>query len=183
MDSDNIEIVDFSGEKFHKFTLSCSLVFIFISILIILIIAFDLLIPGTIVTTLLSLGFIFIFIAYYYYAVTKNPGKLRKFTISNYGIEILLPRQPRFQISWFEIEKIKIQLKKLEVNPYLIYQIHFIQSKSEKNINITLNDFTKEKINEILKSLKSVTRSKKKAFSAVKETNISGIIFVEELKI
>jgi len=183
MDSDNIEVVDFSGEKFHNFTIPCSLVMFVISILIILIVIFTFLIPGAFITTLLSLGIIFIFISYYYYVVTKAPGRLRKFSISNYEIEILLPREPKFRISWFEIEKIEVRLKKLEVNPYVIYQLLFIQNDSEKRFNLTLNDFPKEKINEILTYLKEFTRLKKKEFNAVKETNVSGIILIEDLKI
>ncbi|MFX1571394.1 MAG: hypothetical protein ACFFB0_01485 [Promethearchaeota archaeon] len=183
MDSDNIEIVDFSGEKSHGFTIPCSLVIFIISILIILIVTFTLLIPGAFITTLLSLGVLFIFFAYYYYVVTKAPGKLRKFSISQYEIEIILPRKPKFHISWFEIEKIEVRLKNLEVKPYIVYQFLFIKNDSEKRCNLTLNDFPKVKINEILTSLKEFTSLKKKKFSAVKETNVSGIILVEDLNI
>ena len=120
---------------------------------------------------------------YYYYVASKSPGKLRKVSISDEEIEIVLPGRPYFIIKWAEIDKIDIKLNIIELKPYHVYHIHFIYQDSETTTAISLDDFHKEKLVEILRELKANALSMKKEFSAVKESIVSGVYLVEKLEI
>lgn len=54
---------------------------------------------------------------------------LRKFTISESTIEILLPRRDPFAIKWSQIDEIKVRLIILNVNPFQFYEITFSGGK------------------------------------------------------
>lgn len=181
MESEKTEIIDFSGEKFNKFTIPCWVVIVvipFIAIIdAILMVAF----PESPYAIILSLILISIFILYYYSVATKSPGKLRKFTISERGIEISLPHTPLFLVDWTEIKRIEIILNKLELKPYNVYRFKFIGKNSEKKVRLSLYDFHKAKIEEIINSLKKNSDFMEKEFSAVKETKVSGVYIVEDL--
>ena len=82
-----------------------------------------------------------------------------------------------------EIDKIEVRLKFLEIKPYRAYELYFIRDNSEDCFIISLLDFHKEKIKEILVLLKEYSRRKNKSFSAVKERMISGIVEIEDLNI
>ena len=69
----------------------------------------------------------------------------------------------------------------MELKPFNVYQFQFIGNKSEKKVIISLLDFHKEKLNEIVQVLRKYAIVMKKEFSAVKETNVSGVYLVEEL--
>ena len=51
----------------------------------------------------------------------------------------------------------------------------------EHKITISLNDFHKDKIREILNVMKEDARFMKKDFKSVKETTVSGVYFIEDL--
>ncbi|MFX1308965.1 MAG: hypothetical protein ACFE8C_04645 [Promethearchaeota archaeon] len=183
MELEKDEVIDFSGENFNKYSISCS-----VGLLIILSIALVnfiliFLFPGTYISTYISLGLIFIFVLYYSYMLMRNPGKLRKFSISNEEIEFLLPNIPLFRIFWSEFEEIEIRMRKFNYKPYCRYEFHFIYRDSDNIINLSLFDFHKEKIDEILVLIKDYAKKMKKKFKAIKETNISGIILQENFKI
>ncbi|MBY8984370.1 MAG: hypothetical protein KGD65_04825 [Candidatus Lokiarchaeota archaeon] len=181
MQSERIEIVDFSGEKFSKFTMPCWVVFVVISIIAILDSYLMIVYPESPYALVLGIILISIFIYYYVSVATKSPGKLRKFSISHEDIEITLPYTPLFIVDWAEFERIKITLKKLELKPFNVYRFQFIGKESEKKVMISLLDFHKEKLEEIVQILRKYAILMKKDFSAVKETNVSGVYLVEDL--
>lgn len=181
MQSERIEIVDFSGEKFSNFTMPCWVIIVVIPIIAILDAYLMIVYPESPYAIILSIALISIFIFYYFSVATKSPGKLRKFSISREDIEVTLPYTPLFIVNWTEFERIEITLKKLELKPFNVYQFQFIGNKSEKKVIISLLDFHKEKLNEIVQVLRKYAIVMKKEFSAVKETNVSGVYLVEEL--
>ncbi|MFX0081027.1 MAG: hypothetical protein ACFE94_04665 [Candidatus Hodarchaeota archaeon] len=183
MEIEKKDIFDFSGENFSKLTISCKIIFVIIlsiaSLNIVLMVAF----PESQITTYVSIGLIVIFILYYYYVATKSPGKLRKFSISSECIEILIPYRTNFLIYWGEFEKIEVRLKIVEFKPFMVYNFHFFNHKSEKKVSVSLYDFHKDKIIEFLKILREYAYNMEKEFIAVKETKISGVYLVEDLEI
>lgn len=181
MQSERIEIVDFSGEKFSKYTMPCWVIFLTIPIIAILDAYFMMVNPESPYAIILSIALITIFIFYYSTVATKSPGKLRIFSISREDIEITLPYTPLFIVNWTEFERIEITLKKLELKPFIVYRFQFLGKESEKKVIISLLDFHKEKLEEIVQILRKYAILMKKDFSAVKETNVSGVYLVEDL--
>ena len=180
MQNERIEIVDFSGEKLSSFTIPRWVVIVVIPLIIFLDIIFFILSPKSPYTILLSIVLISTFILYCYSVITKSSGKLRKFSISLENIKVTLPDSPLFIVSWSEFEKIEITLKILELKPFKVYRYQFIGKNSEKQVTISLFDFHKEKIKEIQKALKKFAILMEKEFSVVKETNVSGVYFIED---
>jgi len=180
MESDKVDIIDFSGEKFNKISIPCP-VSLALIVLLVLINSF-LLIPGTFISVFVSLIIFFICGLFYYYIVVKNPG-IRKFSISTEEIEIFIPNIPIFLIHWSEFKKIEIKLEQLNSKPFSIYELHFVNQDSERAFNLSLSDFHKEKLDQILLLLKEYARRMRKEFTAVKETIISGVYLVEKLDI
>ncbi|MHA2006360.1 MAG: hypothetical protein ACXABO_09065 [Promethearchaeota archaeon] len=183
MGSERIEIVDFSGEKFSNLSIPCWVITVIVSIIVILEIYLTIMFPGSNTILLLSIGLIFVFILYFFYVINKSPGKLRRFSISTQDIEFTLPYNPQIIISWSDFEKIEVKLKEIDIKPFYVYHFHFLCRDSEKKVIISLLDFHKEKITEILKILKKHALLMKKEFSAVKETSVSGVYLIEELEI
>ena len=173
MESDKVEIIDFSGEKYTKISIPCSVSFILILFLVILNMFLIFLFPGTFVSFFVSLIMFFIYCMYYSYTLTKNPG-IRKFSISLEEIEIIIPKMPVFLISRSEFKKLEIRLRKIDIKPFFIYTLHFINLNSERTFKLSLSEFSKEKIEQIMKLLKNYVKRMGKQFSAVKETWISG---------
>ena len=183
MESDKTEIIDFSGEKFNKFEIPCWIVIVIVPTVAIFNIYLMIMIPGSSLATLLSIGLILIFIFYYYYVATKSPGKLRKVSISYEEIVVTLPHKPQFHINWSEFEKIEVKLKKLSLKPFNVYYFHFFTDTEEKKFTLSLNDFHKSKIIETMKILREHAFILKKEFCAVRETEVSGVHFIEDLEI
>ncbi|MBY8989756.1 MAG: hypothetical protein KGD58_03295 [Candidatus Lokiarchaeota archaeon] len=183
MESEKIEIIDFSGERFNNFRMPCWIIIVFITALAIFNIYLMITTPESPLATLLSIGLILIFVLYYYYVATRSPGKLRKVSISYEEIEVTLPHKPQFLIQWSEFEKIEVKLKKLRLKPFNVYYFHFFNHTTEKKFTLTLNDFHKSKIIEILKLLRERAFILKKEFVAIKETQVSGIHFIEDFEI
>jgi len=180
MQSERTEIVDFSGEKLSSFTIPRWALTAILPLIVILDVIFFIINPESPYTMLVSIVLISIFIFYCYSVVTKSPGKLRKFSISYENIEVTLPDTPLFIVNWSEFEKIEITLKILELKPFYVYRYQFIGQNSEKQVTISLLDFHKEKIDEILKALRKYAVMLGKKFSVVKETNVSGVNFIED---
>jgi hypothetical protein len=181
METERTEIVDFSGEKFSNFTMPCWVVLVVIPILAILDAYLMIVYPESPYAIILSITLISIFIFYYSTVATKSPGKLRKFSISREEIELELPHTPLFIINWTEFESIVITFKKLELKPFNVYRFLFVGGKTEKKVIISLLDFHKEKINEIIQILRKYALLMKKEFSVVKESTVSGVHFIEDL--
>ncbi|MFX1502218.1 MAG: hypothetical protein ACFFDH_14745 [Promethearchaeota archaeon] len=182
MESKKVEIIDFSGEKFTKISIPCSVSLVLILILIILNLFLTFLFPRSSISIFVSLIIIFVYCMYYSSILNKNPG-IRKFSISLEEIEIIVPKMPEFLISSLDFEKLEIRLKKLKYKPFLIYELHFIQKNSERVVNLSLFEFSKEKLDQILRLLKDYIIRMGKQFTAVKETWVSGVVLVENLKI
>ena len=183
MELEKDEIIDFSGEKFSRFSIPCSLglfIMLFVAIVnLIIMVTF----PGSFYSIYISLGIIVVFVLYYSYILTQNPGKIRKFSISEEEIEIILPNIPIFVIKWTDFEQVEIRMKKLEFKPFYRYEFHFKNNDSDELIDLNLFHFHKEKIDQMLQLLKDYSKRMNKEFSAVQETIISGIIEVKDLKI
>ncbi len=180
---DKVEVIDFFGEQFNKRSVPCSL-----GLLIMLIVALAnmfimISFPGTYISVYISLVIIAGFVLYYSYILTKNPGKLRKFSISNKEIEITVPETSFFRIYWHEFEKLEIRKWEFNYKPFCRFELHFLNLDSDKVVNLSLLDFHKENINKILVLLKNYAKMMKKEFAALKETNIAGVILVENFKI
>jgi len=180
MESDKEEIIDFSGENFKKISMPCSVSLSAIVFLVLLNIFLMFSYPY--ISVFVSLVIISIFFVYYYYVVTKNPG-IRTFSINDEYIKIVIPSIPIFQISWPEFEKLEVKLKKFDLEPFHVYELHFIHQDSERTFNLSLSDFHKEKIDQILRLLKNYAIKMGKQFTAKKETRISGVVLIENLKI
>lgn len=183
VESDRIEIIEFSGEQFSKHTFPCSVLLILSFLLAVINFTLTFLFPRTLISTFLSLGIIAIFLFYYYYGAPKNPGKIRKYILSSEEIEISIPEKPLFLITWAEFEEIEVRLKSLNFEPYFKYEFHFINGKSEKTFSFSLWDFSKKRADQILVLTKNYVTKLGKIFTAVKEIEISGIYQVENLKI
>jgi hypothetical protein len=183
MESEKTDIVDFSGEKFHNFTVPCGVVMALVLILAILDTYLMIKFPESPFAILISLTLVFIFILYYYNVATKSPGKLRKFSISYEKIVFELPHRPHYTIYWSEFEKIEVKLKELRLKPFHVYHFRFINDRAEKKINLSLNDFHKSKIIDIVKILREHAFIMNKEFSTVKESEVSGVHFIEDLEI
>jgi hypothetical protein len=183
MESRKTEITDISGEEFSKFTLPCLPILLLGIVLAIVDMYFIISFPTSAIGPLLSAIIIAIFILYYYYVASKSLGKLRKFSISDDEIEIIVPNEPYFTIKWDEFDKIEVKLNEIDLRPYIVYHIHFIHQKIERTVKLSLDDFHKEKLKEILRELKKHALLNNKNFSAVKESFISGVYIVEELEI
>ena len=180
---DKVEIIDLSGEDFKTYSIPCS-----ISVLIVIIIGsinilMIFLFPGSYTSIFISIAVITGFIVYYCYFYSHNTGKIRKFTISNESIEIILPNISPFKINWSRFDKIEVRVRKLDFKPFYRYEFHFIYKESDINCNISLLDFHKEKLDQILLLLKEYAIRMKKEFNAFKETNVSGVILVENLNL
>ena len=146
IESDKIEVVDFSGEKFSKFSIPCSVVLILVFLLTVSNLILTVLFSGSLISTLLSLGIIAIFVLYFYFIATKSLGKMRLFSISTKEIEFSIPNIPIFQILWVEFDKIEIKLKSFHFEPYSRYYFHFFQDQIERTFDISLWDFPKKKL-------------------------------------
>ncbi|MFX1425080.1 MAG: hypothetical protein ACFFBE_01410 [Promethearchaeota archaeon] len=183
MESEKTNIVDFSGEKFHNFTVPCWVVMILVPILAILDSYLMIKFPESPFALLISLILVFIFILYYYNVATKSPGKLRKFSISCEEIVFELPHRPQYTIHWSEFEKVEVKLRELRLKPFNVYYFRFINDRIEKKFTLSLNDFHKSKIIDIVKILREYAFMMNKDFSAVKESEVSGVHFIEDLEI
>jgi len=183
MESRKTEITDISGEEFSKFSVPCWLILLLVAVLAMIDMYFIITFPTSAIGPLLSAVLIAIFIVYWYYVASKSPGKLRKISISDEEIEIIVPNEPHFIIKWNEFDKIEVRLNEIDLRPYYVYHIHFIYQKSERTMTLSLDDFHKEKLKEILRELKTHAMLRNKNFSAVKESFISGVYIVEELEI
>ncbi|MFX0105481.1 MAG: hypothetical protein ACFE75_08320 [Candidatus Hodarchaeota archaeon] len=178
MESDKVNIIDYSGEQFNK--ISIPYPFFLVLIVTLVLINIFLLIPGSFISVFVSLIILFLCGIFYYYNVIKNPG-IRKFSISMEEIEINIPNMPFFIIYWSEFKKIEIKLIELNSKPFTLYEVHFINHNSERVFKLSLSEFHKEKLDQILLLLKEYAKKMKKEFSAVKETMISGVYLVENL--
>jgi hypothetical protein len=183
MESEKTEIIDFSGEKFNNLTMPCWIVMILVPILAILDAYLMIRFPESPLAILLSLILIGIFIIYFYYVATKSPGKLRKVSISYDEIVFELPHRPQYTIFWSEFEKIEVKLRKLQLKPFYVYHFRFINDKEAKKIILSLNDFHKSKITDILKTIKEHAYIMNKEFSAIKESEVLGVHLIEDLEI
>lgn len=180
---DKVEIIDFFGEKFNKRSVPCSVVLLLMLMATLANIFIMILYPGTYFSLYISLIIVAGFVIYYSYVASKNPGKIRKFSISSEDIEIFLPDTAPFRIYWHEFEKLEIRKKEFDYRPYYRYELHFMYDDSDKVVNISLLNFQKINLDKILVLLKNFAKIKKKEFTAVKETNISGVILLENFKI
>jgi hypothetical protein len=183
MESDKTEIVDFSGEKFSKFKIPCWIIFVIGPLLALFNVYLMIKSPESSVPTLISIGIILIFVLYYYYVVTKSPGTLRKVSISYEEIIVTLPEKPQFIIQWSEFDKIEVKLRKLSLKPFNVYHFYFFNEKTEKKFTINLNDLPKAKIIEILKVIREYAYTLNKEFNAIREVEVSGVYFIEDLEI
>ena len=180
---DKVEVIDFFGEKFNKRSVPCFGVLLLMLIATLANIFIMILYPGTYISLYISLIIIAGFALYYSYVASKNPGKIRKFSISNKVIEITLPDTTPFRIYWPEFEKLEIRKKEFDYRPYYRYELHFMYGDSDKVVNISLLNFQKINLDKILVLLKNFAKIMKKDFAAVKETNVSGVILLENFKI
>jgi len=175
------EIIDFYGEKMSLFTLKCSTV-MFISVALALIgFFFYIVFYPLLIALFISIGIIIV--ALIYTGMSGNQGMLRKFTISESTIEILLPTRDPFIIKWSQVDEIKVKLNILNVNPFQFYEITFLGEKKQSKINLNLKDFKRENLLKILKMIKIESIERKKKFSATKEEIVSGIFLVDDLDI
>jgi len=177
------EIIDFSGEGFNKHSIPCLVGLLIILIMTLVNVISLILFPGSFISTYISLAIIGTFFVYYSYLLTKNPGKIRKFSISYQEIEIILPNKPYFRINWNEFSELEVIIKELNYKPFHMYEFHFINQDSYKSFYLSAFDFHKEKLNQILSLLKDYTKRMKKKYKSFKETNISGIFLREDFKI
>ncbi len=174
------EIIDFSGEKMSLFTLQCSTVMLICIVLALIGFVSYIVFYPSIIALFISIGIIIVFLIYT--SMSEN-GMLRKFTISESTIEILLPRRDPFAIKWSQIDEIKVRLINLNVNPFQFYEITFSGEKKQSKINFDFKDFKRENLLKILKTLKIETIGRNKKFSATKEEIVSGIFLVDDLDI
>jgi hypothetical protein len=126
MNSRKTEITDISGEEFSKFSVPCWLIILLIVVLAMIDMYFIITFPTSAIGPLLSAILIGVFIVYYFYVASKSTGKLRKISISDEEIEIVLPNEPHFIIKWDDFEEIKVILNEIELRPYLVSKIRKI---------------------------------------------------------
>ena len=180
---DRVEVIDFFGEEFNKRSVPCSVVLLIMLSAVIVNLFLMFLFPDTYISLFVSILIIGGFVSYYSYILRQDPGKIRKFSISVENIEIILPNIPFFRIGWSEFESLEIRMSQFNYKPYYQYELHFMNRDSDKVVRLSLSDFHKVKVDQILVLLKNFSKIMKKEFAAVKETNISGIIQVENFKI
>jgi hypothetical protein len=183
MNLEKDEVIDFSGENFNRKSIPCSVSLIILLVIALINIFLMFSFPGTYFSTYISIAILVVFVLYYSYVLTKNPGKIRKFSISHQEIVVFLPNTLTFMISWSEFEKIEIRKIEFNYKPYCRYEFHFLNQESDKSFELSLFDFHKEKIDEILVLIKVHAKKMDKEFKSVKETNVSGIILQEDFKI
>ncbi len=145
---DKVEVIDFFGEKFNKRSVPCSVVLLIMLMATLANIFAMILYPGTYFSLYISLLIITGFVLYYSYVAKKNPGKIRKFSISTEDIEITLPNSAPVRIYWSEFEKLEIRKKEFNYRPYCRYELHFMYGDSDKVVNVSLLDFQKKKFRE-----------------------------------
>lgn len=183
MNLEKDEVIDFSGENFNRKSIPCSVSLIILLVIALINIFLMFSFPGTYLSTYISIAILVVFVLYYSYVLTKNPGKIRKFSISHEEIAVFLPNTLTFIISWSEFEKIEIRKIEFNYKPYCRYEFHFLNQESDKSFELSLFDFHKNKIDEILILIKVHAKKMNKEFKSVKETNVSGIILQEDFKI
>lgn len=177
------EIIDFFGKGFNKYSILCSVGLLIILIMTLVNVISLILFPRSFISTYISLAIIGAFFVYYSYLLTKNPGKIRKFSISYQEIEMILPNKPYFRINWNEFSELEVIIKEFNYKPFRMYEFHFINQNSYKSFYLTASDFHKEKIIQILSLLKEYAKRMKKKYKSFKETNISGVFLRENFKI
>ncbi len=180
---DKAEVIDFFGEKFNKRSVPCSAVLLIMLITVFINIFIMILYPKTYFGLYFSLILFAGLILYYSYVAKKNPGIIRKFSISSEDIEITLPNSAPVRIFWSKFDKLEIRKKEFNYRPFYRYELHFMYGDSDKVVNVSLLDFQKQNLEKILVLLKDFAKIMKKEFVAVKETNISGVILLENFKI
>ena len=74
-------------------------------------------------------------------------------------------------------------MSKFSYKPYLRYEFHFINKDYDRSFNLSLFDFHKQKLKEILVLTKVYAKKMNKDFRSVIETNVSGVILLEDFKI
>ncbi len=99
------------------------------------------------------------------YFPLRGNAKIRKFTLSEEGIELNIPHKPLFQITWAEFDIIIVishYLNGKSGEQNVSYELRFFD-KNEKlirKISLRINrDFSKEKIEKILLALKNNAHS------------------------
>lgn len=177
------EIIDFSGEKMIPINLRFSTVILICAAMAIIGFYFFLVSYSSLIALFISVGIIVVFLIYGCITISGNQGMLRKFTISESKIEILLPREDPTIIEWSQIDEIKVRLIILKVSPFQFYEITFLGENIQSKINFNLKDFKRENLEKILNMLKIESISRRKIFSATKEKIASGIFLVEDLDI
>ncbi|MBY9004370.1 MAG: hypothetical protein KGD73_10390 [Candidatus Lokiarchaeota archaeon] len=178
------EIIDFSGEKMIPITLHCSTVILICTVIAIIGFFFFIISYPSQIALLISIGIIVIVILIYSgISVSGTQGMLRKFTIFESKIEILLPREDQIIIEWSQIDEIKVRLIISNVIPFQFYEITFSGENKQSKINLDLKDFKRENLKKLLKMLKIETIGRRKKFIATKEEIASGIFLVENLDI
>ena len=182
MEEDQIEVIDFGGEKLNIISFKCIHVLIVITILSIIGLSFYIIDYTSPIVMFICIAIIFI-VFIYFLSPKDSQGLLRKFLITPFEIEFLLPKRDIFEIHWNDFNEIVVQLKIINVKPFNIYHIRFINENFEKKIILTLFDFKKENIEMILKLLKKHASFHRKRFKAKKERIISGVYLVEDMKI
>ncbi|MFW9936137.1 MAG: hypothetical protein ACFFD5_00665 [Candidatus Thorarchaeota archaeon] len=179
-DTEKIEIID-KTEKNSRLT---PLLNIFCSIFVIILAGMGfilfLIYPYSLMGFFISLFTISIMMMYLFYQ-SKSKGIIRKFTLTPLDIEFLMPNKPYFHIKWSEFDKIEIILKKLEIKPFEVYELHFIKNDSKRIFKFSILDFNKANSSQILYLLKTYAKINNKEFKAQKERLISGIVLVEDL--
>jgi len=174
------EIIAFSGERMSLFSLQYFTIFLICIFLIIIGWIFYIIFFPSLVAPSISFGILIIFLIF---SISGNQGMLRKFTITETTIEILLPKRNPFTIRWAQIDEIKVRLKILNVNPFQFYEITFLGEKEQIKIYLNLKDFERANLMKILKALKIETNARNKKFSATKEEIVSGIYLISDLGI
>jgi hypothetical protein len=181
-EGDIIEIIDFNGEKFNLINLKCWMIILIISVISALVYLLYLILYPVYSVFFVSIFFVILFVLYRE-NMTSSKGMLRKFSISDLEIEFLIPHKPQFVIMWNDFDSIEIILKVIDIKPFNKYEICFLSNVNRTCFDLTLYDFNREKIKEILFILKEQALLRAKKFKAVKERLISGIYLVEDLGI
>jgi hypothetical protein len=183
MDLEKDEVIDFAGEDFKRRSIPCSVSLLILLIVALINIFMMFFFPSTYISTYVSIAVLFVFVLYYSYVLAKNPGRIRKFSISHKEIVVQLPSTSTFIIYWSEFKQIEIRKIEFNYKPYNRYEFHFINNDIDKSFELSLNDFHKAKINNILVLTKIYAKKMNKEFRSVKETNVSGVILLEDFKI
>lgn len=181
-DKNKIEIID-SSTKNSKASIFSNLI-CFIIVIIFSTTGFILFLMFPKSLTGFFISFITISIVLIYsWIQSKSQGIFRKFSISEDGIEFLMPNIHRFYIKWSDFQKLEVTLKNFDIKPFKVYQLEFTNKNSKELFNFSILDFTSENINKILKLIKTYTIKRNIKFIAKEENLISGIVFVDDLEI